>query len=94
MCTKTVSIGSAWPQSGPAPSVLAARPPARLVPLFFPRVVLVDFALKFTLAHPDVSTAIIGTTNVDHLKANAAITDDLDNDLIEAAKSAWTELFG
>ncbi|MBS11912.1 MAG: hypothetical protein CME19_09975 [Gemmatimonadetes bacterium] len=55
---------------------------------------LVDFALKFTLAHPDVSTAIIGTTNVDHLKANTAITDDLDNDLIEAAKSAWTELFG
>jgi aryl-alcohol dehydrogenase-like predicted oxidoreductase len=57
-------------------------------------VPLVDFALQFTLAHPDVSTAIIGTTNVDHLNANVAVTDQLDEDTVDAAKTAWQELFG
>ena len=55
---------------------------------------LVDFALQFTLAHPDVSTAIIGTTNVDHLRANASIAGTLDDDVIAKAKTAWRELFG
>lgn len=54
---------------------------------------LVEFALQFTLAHPDVSTAIIGTTNIDHLRANVEIIDDLDEDIVAAAKAAWQELF-
>jgi len=55
---------------------------------------LVDFALQFTLAHPDVSTAIIGTTNVDHLRANATLESSLDASLVETAKSVWQEIFG
>jgi aryl-alcohol dehydrogenase-like predicted oxidoreductase len=55
---------------------------------------LVDFTLQFTLAHPDVSTAIIGTTNVDHLVANASVSGQLSKDVVAAAKSAWDELFG
>jgi aryl-alcohol dehydrogenase-like predicted oxidoreductase len=54
---------------------------------------LVDFALQFTLAHPDVSTAIIGTTNIDHLRANASITDNLTPDTVTRAQSLWSELF-
>ena len=55
---------------------------------------LVDFALQFTLSHPDVSTAIIGTTNIDHLRGNVAVTNNLDESTIEAAKAVWLELFG
>lgn len=55
---------------------------------------LVDFALQFTLAHSDISTAIIGTTNVDHLRANASVAGTLDDDVIVTAKTAWRELFG
>ena len=54
---------------------------------------LVDFALQFTLAHPDVSTAIIGTTNVDHLVANVSASGQLSVDLVATAKSAWDKLF-
>ena len=54
---------------------------------------LVDFALQFTLAHPDVSTAIIGTTNVDHLVANVSASRQLSIDVVTTAKSAWDKLF-
>ena len=30
---------------------------------------LIEYALRFTLSNPDVSTALIGTTNPDHLAA-------------------------
>jgi len=55
---------------------------------------LVDFALLFTLAHPDVSTAFIGTTNVDHLIANASVSGQLSEDIVSTAKSTWTKTFG
>ena len=55
---------------------------------------LVDFALQFTLANPNVSTAIIGTTNADHLRKNATITGQLPEDVIATAKTVWRELFG
>jgi aryl-alcohol dehydrogenase-like predicted oxidoreductase len=54
---------------------------------------LVDFALQFTLAHPDVSTAIIGSTNIDHLRANASLTDRLSPDTVAKAQNLWSELF-
>lgn len=54
----------------------------------------VDFALQFTLAHTDVSTAIIGTTNIDHLRANVSVADRLDASTVESVKTAWRELFG
>jgi aryl-alcohol dehydrogenase-like predicted oxidoreductase len=54
---------------------------------------LVDFALQFTLAHPDVSTAIIGTTNIDHLQTNVSLTDRLSPDTVAKAQTLWSELF-
>lgn len=54
---------------------------------------LVDFALQFTLAHPDVSTAIIGSTNIEHLRANTSITDRLSADTVARIKKLWSTTF-
>lgn len=32
-----------------------------------------EFVLRFTLSHPGVTSAIVGTANIDHLRGNAAI---------------------
>jgi aryl-alcohol dehydrogenase-like predicted oxidoreductase len=47
-----------------------------------------EFMLRFTLSHPDLSTTIVGTSNVDHLKANLAVAEKgpLPADLYETAK--------
>lgn len=36
----------------------------------------IRMAMGFTFAHPEVDTAIIGTTNLRHLRANAAMLDE------------------
>jgi aryl-alcohol dehydrogenase-like predicted oxidoreductase len=47
-----------------------------------------EFMLRFTLSHPDLSTTIVGTSNVDHLKANLAVAEKgpLPADLYQTAK--------
>ncbi len=55
---------------------------------------LVEFTLAFTLAHPGVSTAIIGSTNIDHIHANVAMSTRLDDATVSATKTAWQERFG
>jgi aryl-alcohol dehydrogenase-like predicted oxidoreductase len=47
-----------------------------------------EFMLRFTLSHPDLSTTIVGTSNVDHLKSNLAVAEKgpLPADLYETAK--------
>ncbi|MCZ6634904.1 MAG: aldo/keto reductase [bacterium] len=56
---------------------------------------LIEFALRFTLSHPDVSTAIVGTTNPDHLAANVLISDGqkLPDEILQKTKQAFTERF-
>ena len=34
-----------------------------------------EFMLRFTLSHPDLSTTIVGTANIDHLRSNLAIAE-------------------
>jgi len=34
-----------------------------------------EFMLRFTLSHPDLSTTIVGTGNIDHLHANVAVAE-------------------
>jgi aryl-alcohol dehydrogenase-like predicted oxidoreductase len=34
-----------------------------------------EFVLRFTLSHPDLSTTIVGTANIDHLRANVAVAE-------------------
>ena len=48
----------------------------------------IEFVLRFTLSHPDLSTTIVGTSNLDHLRANLAIAEKgpLPADLYEEAK--------
>lgn len=55
----------------------------------------IEFALRFTLSHPNVSTAIVGTTNPDHLKANVRISDGqkLSAETLQKAQQAFTEQF-
>ena len=50
-----------------------------------------ELALRFTLTHGDVHTAIIGTTNVDHLKTNVANVEKgpLSDDVMDAVYSAF-----
>jgi aryl-alcohol dehydrogenase-like predicted oxidoreductase len=34
-----------------------------------------EFMLRFTLSHPGLSTTIVGTANIDHLRANVAVAE-------------------
>ena len=47
------------------------------------------FVLRFTLAHPACHTTIVGTTNLDHMKANvaAALEGPLPADTYSEAKA-------
>ena len=47
-----------------------------------------DFMLRFTLSHPDMTTTIVGTANLDHLRANvtAARQGPLAPDVYEEAR--------
>ena len=47
-----------------------------------------EFVLRFTLSHPALSSAIVGTSNMDHLLSNVAIAEKgtLARDLYEEAK--------
>jgi aryl-alcohol dehydrogenase-like predicted oxidoreductase len=47
-----------------------------------------EFVLRFTLSHPDLSATIVGTANRDHLRANLAVAEKgpLPPDLYEEAR--------
>jgi aryl-alcohol dehydrogenase-like predicted oxidoreductase len=47
-----------------------------------------EFMLRFTISHPGLSTTIVGTSNVDHLRANIAAAENgpLPADVYEQAK--------
>jgi len=47
-----------------------------------------EFVLRFTLSHPGLSSTIVGTSNMDHLRANLAIAEKgpLPPDLYQEAK--------
>jgi aryl-alcohol dehydrogenase-like predicted oxidoreductase len=47
-----------------------------------------EFMLRFTLGHPQMSTTIVGTSNVDHLRANLASAEKgpLPHDLYDEAR--------
>lgn len=47
-----------------------------------------EFTLRFTLSHPDLSSTIVGTSNLGHLQSNLAIAEKgaLPLDLYEAAR--------
>ena len=49
-----------------------------------------EFVLRFTLSHPDLSTTIVGTSNPDHLRANLAVAEKgpLPADLYARAREA------
>ena len=32
-----------------------------------------EFVLRFTLSHPDLSSTIVGTSSIEHLRANLAV---------------------
>ena len=53
---------------------------------------LVEFALRFTLSHPTVCTAIVGSTNPDHIAANVRVSDG--NLLSDTVLSKAMEAFG
>ena len=57
---------------------------------------ILEFVLRFTLSHPDVCTAIIGSTNTDHICANVGVSDGcrLSDDVIGKASAAFRERFG
>ncbi len=48
----------------------------------------IEFTLRFTLSHRDLSSTIVGTANLDHLRTNVAIAEKgpLPADVYEAAK--------
>jgi aryl-alcohol dehydrogenase-like predicted oxidoreductase len=47
-----------------------------------------EFVLRFTLSHPDLSSTIVGTASIDHLRSNLAIAEKgpLPADVYEEAK--------
>ncbi len=47
-----------------------------------------EFVLRFTLSHPALSSTIVGTSTIDHLRANVAIAEKgpLPADLYREAK--------
>jgi aryl-alcohol dehydrogenase-like predicted oxidoreductase len=47
-----------------------------------------EFVLRFTLSHPDLSSTIVGTSSISHLRANLAIAakGPLPPDLYEQAR--------
>ena len=47
-----------------------------------------EFVLRFTLGHPDLSSTIVGTSSMDHLRSNLAVAEKgpLPTDLYEEAK--------
>lgn len=49
----------------------------------------IEFTLRFTLSHPDLSSTIVGTANIDHLRSNIAIAEKgpLPADVYDAAKA-------
>jgi aryl-alcohol dehydrogenase-like predicted oxidoreductase len=51
----------------------------------------IEFTLRFTLSHPDLSSTIVGTANLDHLRSNVAIAEKgpLPADLYDAAKKRF-----
>ena len=52
-----------------------------------------EFTLRFTLSHPGLCTTIVGTKNLDHLRANieAAIKGALPADVLAEAKRRLAE---
>ena len=50
-----------------------------------------EFMLRFTISHPDMSTTIVGTANPEHLKANveAAAKGPLPGDLYDAVRARF-----
>ena len=52
----------------------------------------IEFTLRFTLSHPDLSSTIVGTANLDHLQANVAVAEKgpLPPELFAAAKQRFT----
>ncbi len=56
---------------------------------------LVEFALRFTLSHPEVCTAIVGTTNPDHMADNVRMVEGgpLPDEVLRKAKAAFAEQF-
>ena len=49
-----------------------------------------EFILRFTLSHPGLSSTIVGTASLDHLRGNVAIVakGPLPADLYQRAKNA------
>jgi aryl-alcohol dehydrogenase-like predicted oxidoreductase len=49
----------------------------------------IEFVLRFTLSHPDLSSTIVGTSDLGHLRSNVAIAEKgpLPADLYEKAKA-------
>jgi aryl-alcohol dehydrogenase-like predicted oxidoreductase len=55
-----------------------------------------EFVLRFTLSHPGLSSTIVGTANIEHLRSNVAIAEKgpLPADLYEEAKRRLSEVDG
>jgi aryl-alcohol dehydrogenase-like predicted oxidoreductase len=55
-----------------------------------------EFVLRFTLSHPGLSSTIVGTANMEHLRSNVAIAEKgpLPADLYEEAKRRLGEVDG
>ena len=51
----------------------------------------IEFTLRFTLSHPDLSSTIVGTVNLEHLRANVAFAEKgpLPPELYAAAKQRF-----